>query len=534
MKGIFAILLSGVLAGCSSAPAPQTVAAGERTDRLVIGQGREFNSLLPFGNNGFTSSELIGLSFSLLVTLDATGYVPDAAASVPTTANGGVSRDGRTITYHLRHGVRWQDGEPLTSRDVLFTQRVAMDPNSPMPYRDGYDRVAALSAPDRYTVVVHLKQPYRLFVTNFLGPESPTPILPEHLLARERDIVHSAYAARPVGSGPYRIGVWSRGDSLSFEANADWYGGRPAIARIDVHFIPDPTTRLTQLRTGEIDAEMAVAAQTAVQMRGVRGIRVDAESGPIFSQLSFNLKEPIVAERAVRLAVAQTIDTGTIARKVSHGLLDGRDGARGLYLWAYDPRAGYPAYDPAAARRGLEAGGWLRGADGIRRDRSGRRLAFTILLRADRADDGAAAVQIQQQLRTAGIDVALKTLSAPQFTANDSVIRTGNFTAQLTQYYPNIEPDPTIFFACADRGLNGFNTSGYCDGAADAAMYASLTSSDPAEVRRMLASVQRRINATLPMIFLWQGYDVNVVPARLKHFSDLLGLPYSNAGKWSL
>jgi peptide/nickel transport system substrate-binding protein len=462
------------------------------------------------------------------------GYVPDAAVAVPTVSNRGISRDGLTITYHLRHAMHWQDGQPLTARDVLFTLSVVMNPHIIMPYRDGFDRVTAISAPDPYTVVVRLRRPYRLFVMYFLGPESPTGILPEHLLANVADIPRSAYASMPVGSGPYRITSWRHGESVRFEADPGWYGGQPSIRQIIVRFLPDPTTRLTQLRTHEIDAELGVSSQTADQARNIPGLRVDAENAPIFMHLSFNMRDAFGSQLPIRLAVAQAIDTQTIAAKVSHGLFSGRNGGRGLYLWAFDSRAGYPVYDPRAAERRLDAAGWHRGTDGIRRDAGGRRLAFTISLRSDRADDNAAAVQVQQELRLVGIDIALKTYSAPQFTANDGVIRSGRFSADLLEYFADIEPDPTIFFACADRGMNGFNESAYCDSSADADMYASFVTADPNIVRHLLSRVQRRINAAMPTRFLWQGVDVNIVPVRLKHFSDLLGLPFSNVGTWQL
>lgn len=485
-------------------------------------------------NNGFTTSELIGLTFSLLVTLGPNGYVPDAAVRVPTVSNGGISRDGRTITYHLRHGMRWQDGRSLTARDILFTHRTVMNPNILMPYRDGFDRIVGITAPDPYTVVVRLARPYRLFVTNFLGPESPTGILPEHLLASVADIPRSPYASHPIGSGPYRIGDWRRGESVTFEANSSWFGGTPAIREIVLRFLPDPATRLTQLQTREIDAELGVSWNTEKQVRGLPGLRIDVEGGPLLMHFTFNLRDPILSQLAVRQAVARAIDAETIAQKVSHGVLRGADAGRGLYFWAYDPRVGYPTFDQRAAQRLLDGAGWHAGSDGIRRNALGRRLAFTVSLRADRADDAATAVQVQQQLRAVGVDVALKSYSAPQFTANDGVIRAGRYSAELSQYFPNIEPDPTIFFACAARGMNGFNESGYCDSATDAALYASLATSDPRAVRRFLADAQRRINAAMPMFFLWQGVDINVVPARLKNFSDLLGNPFFNAGKWAL
>jgi len=534
MKRAYFVLLALAVAACTRAGAPPSASANARTDRLTIGTGREFNSLLALGNNGFTTELLVGLTGSWLVTLDPHGYAPDAALAVPTLANGGISRDGRTITYHLRHGMRWQDGVPLTARDVLFTQKVMMDPRTLAPYRDGFDVVRAISAPDPYTVVVRLAKPNRLFVMNWLGPEAPTAILPEHLLAHESDLQKSAYAALPLSSGPYRIVSWQHGDRATFTANPMWYGGAPPIKTIVVRFIPQGTTRLTELRTHEIDAELETSAQTAAQARSIPGVRVTADAAPEFEKIVFNLHAPIVSERAVRLAIAQAIDTQSIARTISHGLVSGRDGARGIYLWAYDPHAGYPTYDPRAAAARLDAAGWHLGSDGIRRDARGRRLAFQIALRADRPDDGSAAVDVQNQLRTIGIDVSLKTSSAQLFTANDSFIRKGDFTAELSTYYANIEPDPSIFFACWERGMDGFNEGNYCDPATDALITASLQTTDRRRIAGLMSQIQRRINAEVPAIFLWQSVDTNVIPARMHNFADMLGTPYANAGTWSL
>ena len=80
--------------------------------------------------------------------------MPEVAREVPTVANRGISADGTRITFHLRHGVRWQDGIPLTSRDVVFTYRAVMNPRNAIPSRYGYDRISSVEAPDPYTVVV--------------------------------------------------------------------------------------------------------------------------------------------------------------------------------------------------------------------------------------------------------------------------------------------------------------------------------------------------------------------------------------------
>jgi peptide/nickel transport system substrate-binding protein len=203
-------------------------------------------------------------------------------------------------------------------------------------------------------------------------------------------------------------------------------------------------------------------------------------------------------------------------------------------LWAFDPYAGYPVYDPQAAERRLDTAGWRLGSDGIRRDSAGQRLAFTIALRASSADDTRTAAIVQQQLRAIGVDVALKPYSDQLFTANDGFLSRGRFSAELSNNFASIEPDPSIYYACAARGIHGFNDSGYCDPATDADLSASLATTDRHVVAMLLSRVQRRLNAEMPTIFLWQEVDTNVVPAKLAHFFDFLGEPFANAGSWSL
>ena len=150
------------------------------------------------------------LTGSYLTRYGARGaIVPDVAAIVPTFGNGGISRDGRSITFHLRRDVRWQDGAPLTARDLVFTYDAIANPSNSVPSRDGYDHVAGVHASDLYTVVVRLRQPYAPIIPNFFGGDSSYTILPAHLLAGYASLDRAAYNAAPIASGPYlsRAGI---------------------------------------------------------------------------------------------------------------------------------------------------------------------------------------------------------------------------------------------------------------------------------------------------------------------------------------
>ncbi|MGB6985386.1 MAG: ABC transporter substrate-binding protein, partial [Candidatus Aquilonibacter sp.] len=191
-------LLCLLLAACTMRnAAPSNPAA------LIIGQQQEPISLNPALENGQRSTQWGELLFSYLVKYDNAGkMVGDVATQVPSHENGGISQDGRTITYHLRKNVRFADGVPLTARDCVWSIEAIDDRANNVQSRYGYDRVIAAQAPDDYTLVLHLRAPFAPILSLVLAPQG-FPILPAHLLAQYPDFNHLPFNAQPVGSGPY-------------------------------------------------------------------------------------------------------------------------------------------------------------------------------------------------------------------------------------------------------------------------------------------------------------------------------------------
>src|SRR5580692_7703348 len=176
---LFLVCICCTLAACTKASVEP-----HRSGVLVIAVSGEPGSLNPLYLQGSPAAMVGALGYSSLTKYDARGrIVADAAAMVPSLANGGISRDGTRIIFHLRRDIRWQDGAPLTSKDVLFTYRAIMNPANALPSRDGYDRIARVAAPDRDTVIVELKQPLASILPGFFGGDSNYAILPAHLLA---------------------------------------------------------------------------------------------------------------------------------------------------------------------------------------------------------------------------------------------------------------------------------------------------------------------------------------------------------------
>ncbi len=191
----------------------------------------------------------------LFLVNDRGALVPDRALAVPSVRNGGISADGRTITYRIRVG-RWSDGRPFDAHDVGFTIDALRNPKTAVPDTSSVAAIGSYQIPDARTLVVHLKTPSAPFVTSFLseGASDPFSILPRHIAAAYASLDRSSLDTEPIGLGPFRLTQWRRGERLRFERNPYFWRGPARSPAIRVLVEPNAATRLLLVRTGEADA----------------------------------------------------------------------------------------------------------------------------------------------------------------------------------------------------------------------------------------------------------------------------------------
>src|SRR5579864_1990086 len=185
---------------------------------------------------------------------DNNEFVPELATQMPTLENRGISRDGLTIIYHLRRGVRWQDGAPFGADDVIFSWHAIMNPRNNVEGRVGYELISSIDKIDDYTIVVHLTRPFAPFTATFFTMGAfAYAVLPKHLLAGLPDINRAQYNLLPIGTGPFRVVGYRHGQDLKLEANPLYWRGPPKLREVDITYFSDQNTILTQLRTHEVD-----------------------------------------------------------------------------------------------------------------------------------------------------------------------------------------------------------------------------------------------------------------------------------------
>lgn len=492
--------------------------------------------LNPYLSTMDLSYDLSSLMYSYLVIADDRGrLIGDLATEVPTLANGGISRDGRTYTYHLHSGVLWHDGAAFTSRDVLASWRAVVDRHNNTLHREGYDRVVSIDTPSALTVVVHLKGRYPPFVTQFFAPlqEGGKPILPAHVLEREHDFNTGPLSSNPIGTGPFRFVRWDRGNRIILERFDRYFKGRPGLSRVELRIIPDDNTILTEVRLHHVDLVVSPPNALADQYRGLADIVTELLPWNAQSVLILNGRKPGLHDVSVRRAIAASIDYDAIVSKISHDVgIPARNSLPPTAL-GYEPLPVH-RYDPAAANMMLDRAGWKRGADGVRA-KGGIRLAFTMDSIAGASSSREIAILLQQFLRAIGIDLEIKNFPYNSIFSYDGPIYGGTY--DLAAYSTTLAWDPDVHFYlnCDQWFPRGENTYGYCNPQLDALENAGLLTDDTAQRAAIYRRASQIIWDTFPYLPLYEQRRLVVRSPDLKNFSvSPTATPWWDAYRWEI
>jgi peptide/nickel transport system substrate-binding protein len=524
---LIALLLALGLRG----PAP---AAGPPPLRFnVAADPGTLDPLFAHADAANVEQQLAHLAFEPFFDLDPSGRpVPELLATIPTAANGGISPDGRTIVYHLRRGVRWSDGVPLTARDVLFTLHAILDPANPVGSREGYELIDAATAPDPLTVRVHLKRAWAPAVATFFAyGTSPQYVLPEHVLAHQGPLDRAAFGAAPsVGDGPFAFVEWRRGDRLTYRANPLYWRGRPKVERLEIGIVPDPQTNLTLLRSDSLDFNLIAPSQQAV-LAGVDGIAFTSVATALIAGLALNTTHPPFDDPRVRRALAASLDRGGISAKITLGKYPVADSDRPRFSWAYDASILQPPFDPRAADAAFDAAGWRRGPDGKRR-KGGRSLALTYVQFPETTTGVRVATVAQRELEERGVDVTLKSISNAQlFLPQTGVLASGAFDVAYVPWSMGADPDDRFLYGCSAAAKNYMR---YCDPRVERLESAAIAATGRDARRAAYRAIDRIVAHDVPIIYLFNPSYVYAYRKRLHGFAPNAFSPTWNAYDWSL
>jgi len=472
-------VLAIALQGCSSHR------AADPTSLTFLLEANPTNLDPRYATDG-QSAHLDGLLFSSLLERDAQMNLHGDLAeswSIP---------DPLTYTFHLRHGVRFHDGRPVTSADVKATFDFIRDPANRSPKRGAFRLVTAIDAPDPVTVIFHLKEPYASFPINLIRPT--TGIVPAKSGAD--------FARKPIGSGAFRFVSQSQDEEVVVERNPDYFGGAPSLARIRFRIVPDAIVRALELRKGSADIEFSSLAPDMIPILAKESyLMVSERSGVNLTYLGMNLEDPILKRREVRQALAYATDRATLIRYLLHGQAQVANTILPPTHWAYESNVTQYALDQARAGQLLDSAGFPREANGIR-----LRLTLKTSIDEQYRLMGAA---LQDQWRRAGIQLELRPLEQATLLSDAAK---GNFQLNLLRWIgANNDPD-FLEFAFSSKRFppDGANRGHYRNPRIDALTDQIRTEMDQEKRKQLCSEAQKILADDLPYLPLWFTDTISV------------------------
>lgn len=433
-------------------------------------------------------------------------------------------KHGVRLTYTLRPDVRWGDGVPVSTDDVLFTYEVGRNPQSGVAGRELYRRILRITAQDAKTFTLDVER-----MTFDYADISDFALLPAHL---ERSAfvdpaqyrIRTLYDTDPTNAGlycgPYRITEVALGSHIVMERNPAWSGERPYFRHIEIWTTENTPALEADLLAGGIDmiageVGLSISQALAFEKRHGNAFAIIYRPSLIYEHVDLNRDDPRLADQRVRQAMLYAIDRNAISDQLFAGRNPVADSFVPPLDWVYDRDVPRYAYDPAKARALLDAAGWHAGDGSVRRNGAGEPLSLTLATTAgDRTRELVEEV-LQSQWRQVGIDVRL--VNQPARILFGETIMKREFEMAMYAWSSAPENVPRAMLRSdeipgATNGWAGENYSGFHDEEADRLIDAIEVELDRDRRRRLWHQLQTLYAAELPALPLYFRAESYILP----------------------
>jgi peptide/nickel transport system substrate-binding protein len=439
------------------------------------------------------SERIDSLIFSSLVELDAHRIPQSDLAETWETP------DPVTYVFHLRNGVQFHDGRPLTSADVKYTFDSIINGIVTTSKRGSLRLVKSIETPDARTVIFHMSEPDGGFLTDICRPAFG--VVPA---GSGNDA-----AEHPVGTGPFRFVSGQQDDNVVLERNATYFGSPAKIDEVRFRVVPEAVVRALELRKGTADLEMSSLAPDMIPvLRQQSSLDVSEQPGTNYAYVAFNFENPVLARREVRQALALATNREEIIRYLYRGQARLADGPLPANSWAYEPDIARYGYDSQQAERLLDSAGLPR-----KTENGGMRVKLTLKTSTEESTRLLGAV-LQEQWRKVGVDLELRSMEPATLFAD---IARGDFEL-FTLRWIGANNDPEFYeFAFSSKRIPpmGGNRGHYRNSEVDALLDQARVESDREKRREIFGKIQKIIAEDLPYISLWFMDNVSVHRKRI-------------------
>lgn len=423
-----------------------------------------------------------------------------------------ISSDQKTVTFKLKPDLKWADGEPLTSADVLFTWQAVTDEKTASPYASDFQLVKKAETPDALTFRVTYAQTYAPALDSWAGLQ----ILPKHLL-QGKYLHTTSFARSPVGSHYYKLDRWTHGENLKLSRNPNSVLGQARIDKLITRIIPDNSAQFLELMAGNIDYmgldpikySRIIPARPELQQK----LALYKELGNSYTYMGFNLKHKPFDDVRVRRAINYAIDKQEIIDGVYLGLginiaSPYKPGTR----WSNPALTPYP-YDPAKARTLLQEAGFKdTDGDGIL-ERDGKPFSFEIITNQNKEREKSA-VLIQRRLKDVGIDVKIRAIEWASFISR--FIKTGDFDVVVLGWGLGLDPDQYNIWHSSQQAPGQFNFIGYQNPSVDKLLEQGRQELNPDKRMKIYHEFARILLEDSPIVYLSAGYGLTAIHQRVK------------------
>lgn len=503
------------------------------TGTVVVGVWQEPKGLIwNIFYEAHTNDILDSMYYAPVALNEKDELIPEMLQEIPTVDNGGVSADGKTITLKFKDGLKWHDGQPVTSEDFKFTWQFVVDPNTKSQTSIGWDRIESVDTPDNLTAIVHLKEPYVPFVAAALS----FPVLPKHALEGVADPGNSEFARKPIGNGTFIFQEWIPGDHITVVANPEAMKP-PKIEKIIFKFVPDMNTLVALLRTGDVDIAYDLRELQIAEVLKMKDVEPFVVPGVAVERYYFNLRDPndltkphpIFSDIRVRKAVAMGMDRFTAVSRILQGYGEVAVTELDNHPWFNEELQPVP-YDPEAAKALLDEAGWKdTDGDGIR-DKDGKKLSFTHSTTAGNQVRENLQVFFQQNLKDIGVEMVIQNYPAATLfggCADNGIFGQSKFDMMGFTNKPasiDLAQEWADFFLCdavknCETNPAGTNSWGYCDEETDAALKCAIGEVDPDKRLACIKEAQKLIYEDYVALYVYDRLDVYAANKRIGGFN---------------
>ena len=457
---------------------------------LIAGWAQDPVSLDPQITSAMSSLQVLENVLDTLVVLDPQGKVQPSLAT-----SWDVSSDGLTWTFHLRHDVKFSNGRPMTSKDVVYTYTRMLDPKTGSGQKYLLGSTQSVTAPDDYTVQFHLKTPNVALLSHLAANKAVG------IIAKE-SVDNGTIKTQPIGTGPFMITDFEPGNKVVLKKNPYyWKQGLPYLDEVDIRIITDESVRQTSLMTGDIDWAISVPPQSLSQLRNDKNVVVDKTAAGAYWYIGVNLKQKPLNDIRVRHAIAYAINRKDITEAMTFGTGDPtQDPIPSSSAWAYN-YAPY-SYDPAKAKQLLAEAGYPNG------------FRMQIMPTTQYPESVRGAQVIQQELQAIGIRVTIKTLEWAQWLQEEGK---GNYDTYVCSW--NGLVDPYDFFYAQHRTGQVFNFTGYSNPKVDKLLDEGNVTQGFDKRKAIYRQVNKMIVDDAPYIYLYNPANINAYRTYVKGYA---------------